>query len=111
MIWHDQGWSYEWILDQIAKDREHLQGAGIEPGAVVILEGDFTPGSGLGASGPHRAALHRRTSLTQDSAAKTDEFARVAQVEWRVRARGEGGIRLRAHLGVARPHELYRQAT
>jgi long-chain acyl-CoA synthetase len=42
-IWHGRSYNYAWLSDRIAYWEDNLTQKGIEPGQVVLLQGDFSP--------------------------------------------------------------------
>lgn len=42
-FWRGETYTGGWLANQVYKDLEYLSGAGIAPGSVVILEGDYSP--------------------------------------------------------------------
>ena len=45
VVWNDQSYSYQWLLDGIAQWRQWLVSENIGTGTVVSLEADFSPNS------------------------------------------------------------------
>jgi long-chain acyl-CoA synthetase len=45
IVWHNKTYTYEWLQDKITFWTEEVLTRGIKPGAVVVLEGDFSPNS------------------------------------------------------------------
>ena len=43
VVWRDQAYTYGWLLNRIDYWRERIAAEGLGPGAVVILEADFSP--------------------------------------------------------------------
>lgn len=43
VIWQDRAYTYGWLLAQIAAWQETIKSQGIPPGAVVVLEGNYSP--------------------------------------------------------------------
>jgi len=43
IIWHDQHFTYAWLMDRIQYWLKQIDEHGIQPGAVAILEADFSP--------------------------------------------------------------------
>src|SRR5262249_39371623 len=43
VVWRDQAYTYGWLLNRIDYWRERIAVEGLGPGAVVILETDFSP--------------------------------------------------------------------
>ena len=43
IIWHGRSYTYAWLYDRIAYWVDLLTAKGIEPGQVVLLQGDFSP--------------------------------------------------------------------
>ena len=47
IIWKDQAYSYQWLLDRIDLWNERLAAKSIGQGVVVALEAEFSPGAVL----------------------------------------------------------------
>jgi len=45
IIWKDKSYSYGWLSERIGDWQERIIAEKIEPGAVVVIEGDFSPHS------------------------------------------------------------------
>lgn len=45
IVWNDQAYSYEWLLNRIGFWSERLATEQIDSGNVVVIEGDFSPNS------------------------------------------------------------------
>src|SRR5262249_26677406 len=80
IVWQDRIFSYEWILDAVWSWQERLQQEAVPPGAVVSLEGDFSPNAiaGMLALVEYGCII---VPLTASVEAKKPEFREIAQVE------------------------------
>lgn len=76
--------TYGQLLEAVAAWRDRLAAAGLEPGSVVSVEGDY----GLHPIAAFLAAVeanHVVVPLSADSAVHADAFLDLGEVEWRVR--------------------------
>lgn len=80
VVWKDTVYTYGWLLGAIEKWREEIRHRRITPGAVAILEADFTPDAIalLLALVEHGCIL---VPLTPSIEAKTPRFIEIAQGE------------------------------
>lgn len=80
IIWKEQAYTYGWLLERMAFWEHSIQKKAIKPGAVTILEGDFSPNSIalFLALMKHRCII---VPLTQSVTAKKSEFIRIAEGE------------------------------
>ncbi|HVG30782.1 MAG TPA: fatty acid--CoA ligase family protein [Pyrinomonadaceae bacterium] len=80
IVWRGQSYSYGWLLDRFSEWRESLAAEGAEPGAVVVLEADFSPNSvALFLALAERGCV--LVPLTESVGRKKSEFIRTAQGE------------------------------
>ncbi len=80
IIWKDQHYPYQWLLDQIAYWQTTLDTRWIHAGTVTILEADFSPNSvALLLALIERACIV--VPLTKAVEAKKPEFTAIAQGE------------------------------
>ena len=80
LVWNDESFSYQWLLDQIAGCERRLDEAGVPQGAVVSLEGDYSPA----AIAAFIALLVRAAvivPLTASAGSQRDEFVGIAEVQ------------------------------
>lgn len=83
IIWHDQSFSYEWLVNEIDTQKNNLHHHDIKPGDIIEIDGDYTPKSiavllalvGLGCI---------VVPLTQASDERSRQLREIAQVESRV---------------------------
>lgn len=80
IIWKDQAYSYEWLMDRIVVWRKRLEAEGIDQGAVVALEAEFSPG----AVALFLALLVRGciiVPITKAAATQRDDFCTIAKAQ------------------------------
>lgn len=81
MVSSERSLSFDELLAMVAAFEAQFAGAGIGPGSVVAIEGDFSPGGVASLL----AAIKSRViaiPLTPSVAAKKSEFHSLAQTEW-----------------------------
>ena len=84
VVWQDHKVSYDDLLRRVERCAQDLANAGVRPGDVVTLEGDYSPS----ACALLLALIDRQAilvPLTQSVAAHRQEFLEVAQVQVTVR--------------------------
>jgi acyl-coenzyme A synthetase/AMP-(fatty) acid ligase len=94
IIWRDQVFHYDWLLDRISQWRGIISEQAILPGTVTALEADFSP-NGVAlflAMAEHRCIL---IPLTNSVEAKKHEFMEIAEVELSIRLDDEDNMTLR----------------
>ncbi len=80
IIWKDRSYSYAWLVDRFSHWRGEIETEGIQSGAVVILEADFSPNSiALFLALADRGCIC--VPLTESVRAKRAEFIAIAQGE------------------------------
>jgi len=80
LIWRDDAYTYAWLGDRVRHWSEELARHRIQPGAVTILEGDFSPNAvALFLALCERGCI--LVPLTSTVAAKKSEFIQIAQGE------------------------------
>jgi acyl-coenzyme A synthetase/AMP-(fatty) acid ligase len=107
IVWRGRGFDYGSLLDRIDHWRSELGARGVEPQSVVLLEGDYSPN----ALALLLALVQNRSiivPLTEPSPARRDEYAEVAQAEWRVRVSAGDEVELGGRDREA-SHPLYRR--
>jgi acyl-CoA synthetase (AMP-forming)/AMP-acid ligase II len=80
VVWRDRKVTYGELLDRVARCRNELDRAGIGPGRIVAVEGEFSPGT----CALLLALIERRSiivPITNAVAAHRDNFLRIAEVE------------------------------
>lgn len=105
LVWHDESVTYGFLLESVAAAARRLDDAGVAAGAVVSLEGDFSPG----AVALLLAAVQRRcvvVPLSSAVAGDRDLFREIAQVEWVVGIGADDAVQVRGTGRVA-DHELF----
>jgi len=107
VIWHDQIFSYGWMVDAIQRWQQRLIDHAVTPGSVVSLEADFSPTSNalLLALMEHRTVI---VPLTPSVEAKKPEFRATAQVEVIISLTSDDQVRLQG-TGVTATHDLLRR--
>ena len=80
VVWKSQSFTYGWLGDRVAHWQSYLSGQGVESGAVVALEADFSPNAvalflALADAG---CVL---VPLTSAVSARRDEFIEIAEAE------------------------------
>ncbi|MBI4559139.1 MAG: long-chain fatty acid--CoA ligase [Candidatus Hydrogenedentes bacterium] len=105
LIWKDQPYTYTWLLARIAEWRDEICRQSVPPGAVTVLEGDFSPNAvalflALVESG---CIL---VPLTPSVAAQKQEFMEIAQAEFTFVATGGDSLELR-RLGRSADHPIF----
>ncbi|MGC5775840.1 ANL family adenylate-forming protein [Paenibacillus pabuli] len=93
MIWKDEQYSYNWLLDQIRTLSQWIAREGLE-GTIVVLEEDYSPY----AAAALIALLERNCIVVPLDRhlveAKRNEYTALAQAEWRMSVgNGEVGAR------------------
>lgn len=91
IIWQDQIFHYDWLLDRIGQWRGMIADQAILPGTVTALEADFSP-NGVAlflAMAEHRCIL---IPLTNSVEAKKQEFMEIAEVELAIRLDDEDNM-------------------
>lgn len=105
IIWQDQVFHYDWLLDRISQWRAIITEQAILPGTVTALEADFSP-NGVAlflAMAEHRCIL---IPLTNSVEAKKQEFMEIAEVELSIRLDDEDNMTFLWRDGSA-THEFY----
>ena len=105
IIWRNQKFSYEWLLERVRHWSGELSKQGITPGSVVILEADFSPNAIalFLALIEHNCIL---VPLTQSIESKKSEFTQIDRGEIRIRIDPNDSVSL-DHLPHQAAHELY----
>ena len=107
VIWHNKTVTYGWLLEEIDRRVEWLDAQGIEPGNVVSLEADFSPGSVAALL----ALIERGTVVVPLSSSvemKKPEFRRTAEVEVVVRME-EGESAVAEDTGTRADHQIFKE--
>ncbi|MDT5060713.1 MAG: hypothetical protein QOH63_1172 [Acidobacteriota bacterium] len=107
IIWKDQAYTYGWLLERFRYWQKKICAEKIEPGAVVILEADFSPNSVtlFLALADHGCIL---VPLTDSVRAKRDEYISTAQGEISISIDGADEVSI-SRLPRSAVHPLYRQ--
>jgi long-chain acyl-CoA synthetase len=80
IVWRDDVCSYGELLDEVGKQRDYLDAACVRHGAVVALEGDFSP-VGIALLLALAEAGCVVVPLTESVRSKREEFMSIAGVE------------------------------
>ncbi|GAB4257811.1 MAG: fatty acid--CoA ligase family protein [Deferrisomatales bacterium] len=105
VVWHDDEFTYGWLLDGLDRWAARLEQEGVAPGSVVALEADFSPN----AVALFLALTERRcvvVPLTQAAGASREEWLDTAEAEHVISLDASDGARFTA-TGSAAGHELY----
>jgi len=91
IIWKDKSYSYKWLNDNINKCQQFIDSNQINEGAVIALEGDFSPNSiALLLALIEKACIV--VPLTNTSDKNEDRLLDIAQVEFVFRVNGNDVI-------------------
>ncbi|MDQ3472646.1 MAG: fatty acid--CoA ligase family protein [Acidobacteriota bacterium] len=107
IVWKDQSYSYSWLIERFHSLRNEIIERGIESGAVVILEADFSPTAVMLflALADHGCIL---VPLTTSVGAKKHEFIEIAQGEFVVEVKGDDSFSVKT-INNRAEHSLYAQ--
>lgn len=103
-VWRGTEYSYEWLLDCIARMSEQLWAAGIER-KVVSLEEEYSPyavAALFALFGSRCIVLPLDNKLVEN---KIREYLKIGEAQARIRA-GEGGLSVRPHRDGRAAHPL-----
>jgi long-chain acyl-CoA synthetase len=105
IIWKDQPYSYDWLLDRFFCWGETLRKERIAHGAVTIIEGDYSPSSIalFLALIEHGCVL---VPLTKSVETKKDEFTEICQGEYGIAIREDDSFQI-TRLPYTADHEYY----
>ena len=83
IIWREQTYSYDWLYQRVLEWQNDLTKNGVAPGAVVILEADFSPNAValFLALIEHNCIL---VPLTKSVEVKKAEFTEIVKGEMRI---------------------------
>jgi len=107
MIWRGHAYSFSDLLALIAVHRKRFAEAGLVPGSVVAIEGDFSP-AGVAALLAVLTSRSVAVPLTASVARKSAEFCETAGVQWIIAVDQDDQVSLRATPRQA-AHELIAQ--
>ena len=96
LIWRGQTYCFRDLLALIAAHKAKFAAAGLDPGSVVAVEGDFSP-AGVAALLAVLAARCIAVPLTASVARQAAEFCETAGVQWIVAADQDDRISLARH--------------
>ncbi|MCK4403805.1 MAG: long-chain fatty acid--CoA ligase [candidate division Zixibacteria bacterium] len=80
VVWKDKSYSYQWLVDQIHENQAEIKSQNIKPGAVTIIEADFSPSSialFIALLGNGSVVV----PITESVGAQRTEFIQIAQGE------------------------------
>lgn len=94
IIWNDESYSYDWLLQSIAKWKDELHRRSFRPNTIVSLEADFSPDSVaillvLIESGCVIVPLSGSVE------SKKPEFRNIAQVEYTIQLEGKENLAIK----------------
>jgi long-chain acyl-CoA synthetase len=103
IVWNDEAYSYDWLLNQIRDWRDNVARWEITPGAVVAIEADFSPNSValFLALIEHRCIL---VPLTASVESKKPEFRDIAEVEVSLQIDSEDRTTVRPNVVARHPY-------
>jgi acyl-coenzyme A synthetase/AMP-(fatty) acid ligase len=107
IVWRDRTFPYEWLLATFRGWQKSIASQGVEPGAVVSLEADFSPN----AAALLLALVDRGcvvVPLTSSVEQHKPEFRRVAEVECSIKVADDDTADFEK-TGTAAQHEMLRQ--
>jgi long-chain acyl-CoA synthetase len=107
IVWNEQVYTYDWLLDRIEEWRAKIAGEKLDPGTVVLLEADFSPNSvALFLSlTDHRCIL---VPLTISMQAKRASMIAIAEAEAAIRLDQSDEVTITSLPGKV-SHPLYRR--
>src|SRR5687767_5094021 len=80
LVWRERQFSFSWLLDHVSQWQDRLDESGVAPGAVVSIEGDYSPE----AIALFIALIERGTiivPLTTGVTTHHSEFRQIAEVQ------------------------------
>lgn len=81
MVWRRETYTYEWLLRHIAEWRVRLSSDGVGPGAVVAIEGDYSPQTvALLLAAIEAGAI--LVPLATSVPAQREEFKKIAEAQF-----------------------------
>jgi acyl-coenzyme A synthetase/AMP-(fatty) acid ligase len=105
IIWKDRAYSYGWLAERVSEWSEHLEAERVERGAVVLLEGDFSPNAvALFLALAERGCI--LVPLTEAVRARKAEFGATAQAEASLTIGSDDKVRFE-RLKMRATHPLY----
>ncbi len=107
LVWHDQVFRFADVLAAVAGWEREFAAHGIGAGAVVAIEGDFTPASVAALLAVLKVGAIA-VPLTASVESKKAEFCECAEVEWNIRVDAEDRGALTA-TGRQAKHEMLGQ--
>jgi long-chain acyl-CoA synthetase len=107
IVWNEQVYTYDWLLDRIEDWRAKIDGENLDPGTVVLLEADFSPNSValFLALADRRCIL---VPLTRSMQAKRASLIAIAEAETAFTLDRSDEVTITPQPGRA-SHPLYRQ--
>lgn len=107
LVWNGRSFRFAELLERIDGFKQQFTQAGVQPGAVVAIEGDFSP-AGVGALLAVFELGGIAVPLTATIESKKPEFRETAQTEWTLRLALDDQPALTA-TGVPATHALFGQ--
>ena len=95
LVWNGRSFRFVELLQRAAEVRHQFIQAGVHPGAVVAIEGDFSP-TAVATLLAVFAFDGIAVPLTATVESKKPEFRETAQIEWTVRIAEDDGFTLTA---------------
>lgn len=105
IIWQNEVYSYQWLLERINWWLQKIRSESIPPGTVTVLEADFSPNS----IALFIALMERRcilVPLTSAAEAKKEEFIEIAQGEINISIGEDDQVKIN-RLSASASHEHY----
>lgn len=104
IIWHDQVFSYKWLLDRVEYWSDRLLLEEVNPGTIVSIEADFSPNSvALFLSLLHGGNVVVPLATAQDT--QRDDHMKLAQIEVAIHLKDNDEVSF-FRTGVAANHKL-----
>jgi acyl-CoA synthetase (AMP-forming)/AMP-acid ligase II len=106
-VFRGQGYSYAWLLDQIDSRHDRLAALAVMSHSVVMLHADFSPH----AIATLLSLMERGDTIlpiAPSSESASEEFARIAGVDFHLRLGENGEIQAESHPSGPK-HALYRE--
>jgi acyl-CoA synthetase (AMP-forming)/AMP-acid ligase II len=105
IIWQNEVYSYQWLLDRINWWLQKIRSESIPPGMVTVLEADFSPNSiALFIALMERCCI--LVPLTSAAETKKEEFIEIAQGEINISFSEDDQVKIN-QLSASASHEHY----
>lgn len=105
LVWNGNTFNYQWMIDRFHEWLAKITASGVQPGSVVVLEGDYSPN----AIAAFLALIQTGcmvVPLTDFARNQKEEWIEVAQGEYSLVFSDSDEVKLLKHPNVA-DHELY----